>query len=140
MWLPDHKKEDVGGADPHPGAGIYLHRWHGCTDLIRKSAGGHAVLRSGHLGIILAALAPLIYGGLYWKRRPKAGAVGAFFTGLICSVLFWKMDLQIYWAFPATLCAAAVYVVIRCLRRREGQKNERKEKTTVSIMVLQDRA
>ena len=71
-------------------------------------------------GLFSAALAPLIYGGLYWKRRTKAGAVGAFFTGLICSVLFWKMDLQIYWAFPATLCAAAVYVVIPMFEKKRG--------------------
>ena len=71
-------------------------------------------------GLFSAALAPLIYGGLYWKRRTKAGAVGAFFTGLICSVLFWKMDLRIYWAFPATLCAAAVYVVIPMFEKKRG--------------------
>ena len=71
-------------------------------------------------GLFSAALAPLIYGGLYWKRRTKAGAVGAFFTGLICSVLFWKMDLRIYWAFPATLCAAAVYVVIPMVEKKRG--------------------
>ena len=69
-------------------------------------------------GLFSAALAPLIYGGLYWKRRSKAGAVGAFFTGLICSALFWKMELQIYWAFPATICAAAVYAVVPIFEKK----------------------
>ena len=128
MWLPRSQKEDVGGADPHPGAGIYLHRWHGCSDLIRKSAGGHAVLRSGHLGIILGGACPSDLRGLYWKRRTKAGAVGAFFTGLICSVLFWKMDLQIYWAFPATLRSGGLCCDPDVLRRREGRRMRRKEK------------
>ena len=35
-------------------------------------------------------------------------------------ILFWKMDLQIYWAFPATLCAAAVYVVIPMFEKKRG--------------------
>ena len=70
-------------------------------------------------GLFSAALAPLIYGSLYWKRRTKAGAVGAFFTGLICSAIFWKMDLQIYWAFPATICAAAVYILIPMFEKKK---------------------
>ena len=82
-------KRDVGGADSHPGAGMYLHGRHGCTDLIRKSAEGHAVLGADIWGLFSAALAPLIYGGLYWKRRTKAGAVGSVLYGtyLLCPVL-----------------------------------------------------
>ena len=40
-------------------------------------------------GLFSAALAPLIYGGLYWKRRTKAGAVGSVLYGtyLLCPVL-----------------------------------------------------
>ena len=114
---------------------MYLHGMHGGNDLIRVF---HVMVVMGGSflsvnppkdmlsfgadiwGLFSAALAPLIYGGLYWKQRTKAGAVGAFFTGLICSVLFWKMDLRIYWAFPATLCAAAVYVVIPMFEKKRG--------------------
>ena len=86
---PDHKKEDVGGADPHPGAGIYLHRWHGCTDLIRKSAGGHAVLRSGHLGIILGGACPsdLRWTVLETENESRGGGSVLYGTYLLCPVL-----------------------------------------------------
>ena len=86
---PDHKKEDVGGADPHPGAGIYLHRWHGCTDLIRKSAGGHAVLRSGHLGIILGGACPsdLRWTVLEAENESRGGGSVLYGTYLLCPVL-----------------------------------------------------
>lgn len=92
-------------------------------------------------GLFSAAFAPLIYGGLYWKGRTRTGAVAAFFTGVFCSALFWKMDLPVYWAFPATLCAAAVYAAVSFFERRsrrKGQQNGQKEKVMGPVMVQQD--
>lgn len=71
-------------------------------------------------GLFSATLAPLIYGALYWKRRSRAGAYGAFFAGLLSSAVFWKMDLAVYWAFPATVCSSAAYFLIPFLERRKG--------------------
>ena len=72
-------------------------------------------------GLFSAALAPLIYGGLYWKRRTKAGAVGAFFTGLICSVLFWKNGSpDILGIFRQHCAQRTVYVVIPMFEKKRG--------------------
>lgn len=72
-------------------------------------------------GLFSATLAPLIYGGLYWKRKSRAGAYGAFWIGLISSALFWKMDLAVYWAFPATICSTAAYILIPLLERKRKE-------------------
>ena len=87
--LPAHKKEDVGGADSHPGAGMYLHGRHGCTDLIRKSAEGHAVLRGGYLGIILGGACPSDLRGtvLETENESRGGGSVLYGTYLLCPVL-----------------------------------------------------
>lgn len=69
-------------------------------------------------GLFSSMLTPLIYGGLYYKGSTRRGAIAAFFTGAVCSFLFYRMSLPVYWAFPATVCSTAVYVLIPLLERR----------------------
>lgn len=73
-------------------------------------------------GLFSATLAPLVYGGLCWKRRTRLGAHGAFWAGLVSSALFVRMDLDIYWAFPATICSTAAYILIPLLEGRRRAK------------------
>lgn len=71
-------------------------------------------------GVFAAVFAPIIYGALLYPGRTKAGAYGAFTVGLICTILFWKMPMDIYWAFPATACSSAAYFLIPFLERRRS--------------------
>ena len=72
---------------------------------------------------------PLIYGGLCWKRGSRQGALSAFFTGAVCSALFYQMALPVYWAFPATACSTAVYLTVSLWEERKtGRSGEKKGK------------
>lgn len=71
-------------------------------------------------GLFSAALAPVVYGALLIKRRSRKAAYGAFFVGLLSSVLFFSMRLSVYWAFPATVCSAAVYALLTVFDRKRG--------------------
>ena len=75
--------------------------------------------------------APLIYGGLYYKNSSRKGAVAAFLTGAVCSGLFYRLHLPVYWAFPATACSAAVFFAVpwleRLYRKRTGKGGNGRE-------------
>ncbi len=82
-------------------------------------------------GLFSAMLAPLIYGGLYYKNSSRRGAVAAFLTGAVCSGLFYRLDLPVYWAFPATACSGAVFFAVPALerfRQKDGSFSERGER------------
>ena len=68
-------------------------------------------------GIFAAVLTPLIYGMFLSKRGTKRGACGAFLVGVISSFLFLRMDLPVYWGFPATLCSCVTYAAIPVLEK-----------------------
>lgn len=68
-------------------------------------------------GVFAVIFTPLIYGGLLYKNRSRAGAYGAFVTGVLCIFLFWKLPIKVYWAFPATVCSTAAYILIPFLKR-----------------------
>lgn len=69
-------------------------------------------------GLFSAVFAPLIYGGLYYARSSRLGAAAAFAAGAACSAVFYRMSLPVYWAFPATACSAAVYLLTPLLEER----------------------
>lgn len=71
-------------------------------------------------GIFSAVLTPILYGALLLKKRSKKAAYAAFVTGLVCSLMFSMMNLEIYWAFPATVCSTAIYLAITAHERRNG--------------------
>lgn len=70
-------------------------------------------------GLFSAVLTPIIYGALLIKRRSKAAAYSAFFIGLFSSALFIGMDLEMYWAFPATVCSTVSYLLLTFLEQRK---------------------
>lgn len=76
-------------------------------------------------GLFSAVLAPLIYGALCFPHGTRAGAYGAFFVGTLSSMLFISMDMEIYWAFPATICSTAAYVLIPLLEKRGAGKQKK---------------
>lgn len=82
-------------------------------------------------GLFSAMFAPLIYGGLYDKNSSRKGAVAAFLTGAVCSGLFYRLHLPVYWAFPATACSAAVFFAVPALerfyRKRAGKGGDSRE-------------
>ena len=78
-------------------------------------------------GLFSAMFTPLIYGGLYWKRGSRQGALAAFFTGAVCSGLFYRMALPVYWAFPATACSTAVYLLVSLWGERKAGRDTKKE-------------
>lgn len=73
-------------------------------------------------GAFAVILTPLIYGALLCPWRTRAGAFGAFFTGMLCILVLRGMALPVYWAFPATVCSTAVYLLVPILERRGGTK------------------
>ncbi len=69
-------------------------------------------------GVFSVVLTPLIYGALLHPHGSREGAYGAFCVGVIGTLFFRSMEMAVYWAFPATLCSCAVYMIISCGERR----------------------
>lgn len=72
-------------------------------------------------GLFSAVFAPIIYGALLCSGYTKKGAYGAFITGLVSTLIFRQMDMAVYWAFPATACSTAVYLLIPFLEKRKRE-------------------
>ncbi|MBZ2175912.1 sodium:solute symporter family protein [Schnuerera sp. xch1] len=67
-------------------------------------------------------LVPL-YGGLFWKKASKVGAIVSFFLGLITYIIFIVIKLNFFFhpAFPGTVASAlAFYFVNKHSYKREG--------------------
>lgn len=75
-------------------------------------------------GVFAVIFTPLIYGALLYKRGTKKGAWGAFFTGILCTLLFWGRTSGVYWAFPATGCSVLAYLAIPFFEKRGGPRDE----------------
>ena len=73
-------------------------------------------------GVFSVFFFPLVYGALYFKRGTKAGAYAAFIAGAVSGAAFFYMPLDIHWAFPATICSTAAYVLVslKGSRKKEG--------------------
>lgn len=69
-------------------------------------------------GAFAVILTPLVYGALLAPRRSKAGAYWAFAVGLLSMGLFRLLPLPVYWAFPATACSSAVYLLVPMFEKR----------------------
>lgn len=81
-------------------------------------------------GLFAAFLTPLIYGTLYYGRGTKKGAWGALFAGLGGALVFSRLNLPVYWAFPATLCSTAAYLLIPFLEAAAARRRERGKEGT----------
>ena len=71
-------------------------------------------------GVFSVVLTPILYGALLSRKLSKIAAYVALFAGLFCSWVFYSMHLTIYWAFPATACSTALYVLLTFLDCRKG--------------------
>ena len=74
-------------------------------------------------GVFSVFFFPLVYGALYFKRGTKAGAYAAFIAGAVSGVAFFYMPLDIHWAFPATICSTAAYVLVSLKGSRKKEED-----------------
>lgn len=73
-------------------------------------------------GAFAVILTPLVYGALLCPWRSRSGAYWSFTVGLLCCILFRVIPLPVYWAFPATACSSAVYMLIPAIEKRGAAK------------------
>lgn len=73
-------------------------------------------------GAFAAVLTPLIYGMLCWKGGTRRGAWAAFAVGTAGILLLRGRELPVYWAFPATVCSCAAYVLVSVWEERRRHR------------------
>jgi len=73
------------------------------------------LIYGGHIwGFFSASFLIPLYGGLFWKKATREGAISSFIVGLVTIIIFMAKDLKsmVHPAFPSVIASALTFYIV----------------------------